>query len=192
MRRLCFQVDASCFRLSSSERAHFTSNSEPTCTYAQANAAKTVCNSCIPFSSSTDARSTACRCNAGYARVIDSCQLCVPGKFAPITAISCVDCVAGKYADREGATGCQDCAKVETVNTATSPVASTAASQCICEKGYSGSTNVSATPPALCQACAPGKFTASTGNSVCSNCPANSTTPPASTSQAACTCKPGH
>jgi hypothetical protein len=134
-----------------------------------------------------------CRCNPGYARVIDiGCQLCVPGKFAPITAISCVDCVAGKYADREGATVCQDCAKVETVNTATSPVASTAASQCVCEKGYSGSIDVSATPPALCQACAPGKFTASTGNVVCSNCPANSTTPPASTSQAACTCKPGY
>jgi hypothetical protein len=127
--------------------------------HAQANSAATVCNSCIPISTSTDARSTACRCNAGYARVIDiGCILCVPGKFAPISATSCVDCVPGKYGDREGATDCQDCAKVDTVNTATSPVESTAASQCVCEKGYSGSIDVSATPPALCQACAPSKF----------------------------------
>jgi hypothetical protein len=80
------------------------------------------CVSCPPNTDSPPGSRNvaACSCNAGWTNInvynsTTTCKQCETGKFKSMTKgtvnvlPSCIDCPAGKYAAREGATACTTC-----------------------------------------------------------------------------------
>ena len=103
------------------------------------------------FSPADSLMITACECNAGYVGANGgTCFACVAGKYkvSPGSA-GCTDCLAGQYSTAVGAISnvCQDCP-----SHASSPVGSTAVSNCLCNAGFSR------TNTGMCVECAPGKY----------------------------------
>jgi len=178
------------------------------------------CTNCPSNSNSTEGSNavTNCTCNPGYTGADGGpCEACVAGKYKDITGSAnctscpsnsysdagsdavtncvcnvgysgpdggaCTACLAGKYKDITGSAPCTDCPS----NTV-SDEASDEEADCVCNVGYRV-VNVSS---ASCEACETGKYKNTSGNEECVSCPANSTSPPASTSVTACSCNGGY
>lgn len=112
-----------------------------------------------------------CNCNVGY-------------EPAGNLGSTCAQCTAGKYKAVQNRLACSTCP-----GSSTSPVASTAQTQCICDAGYTGT---------LCAACLAGTYKPITGSAACFDCltitgvSELTTDLTARTSNADCVCKRGY
>ena len=105
--------------------------------------------------------------------------VCVPGR----TGSECELCEAGTFKDTVGSGACTACPVFTTSFTG-----ATAATDCLCQAGYHGST------PGACVACAADTYKPFIGNHAqCLACPPNSeTVATASSALTACQCSPGY
>lgn len=127
------------------------------------------CTTCPPKSSTSGVGSSSlddCTCNAGYTPdvVTGECTACPVGtyKAAPPSRSACTSCGTGRT---------------------TTDVARISALECTCAEGYGG---------ANCVLCEAGKYKPLIGNQECYQCVPGRTSPPGSSAQSACTCKPGY
>ena len=141
-------------------------------------------------------------CNAGYTGPSGGpCAACVAGKYKGASgSAECIDCASGTYSATEAATALTTC--IGCLAGTNSPAASTSSAACIrppCNAGYTGPDDVcsscvtgkykDATGSAACTDCASGTYSTTTGATAattCLACPADKTSPAASTSSAAC------
>lgn len=144
-----------------------------------------------------------------------ACADCGAGTYSTGTEVTaCLDCLSGSFSDEVGQTTCTLCPAGTT-----SPPNATSCSNCsagtfslegmsVCARCPAGtfSTGVAVNSQAGCEACAPGRFSQSTGGtsclicaagaysdggaSQCSQCRANSDSPAGSTREA-CVCRAG-
>ena len=150
------------------------------------------------------------------------CDICPSGKYASgPNVMSCTDCEAGKYSSTLGKTlSCEACPvgtylsttrhnNVEDcnacpLNSGNNNVASTTATSCTCNSGFTGQNGQS------CAQCLAGKYKPHTGDAACTNCminqystmvgatsnrcescPIRSHAPAASNKRIDCICDPG-
>ena len=117
------------------------------------------------------------------------------------TTSTCEGCAAGKYKEAAGDAACTDCPA-----SSSSPEGSTAATDCTCNAGYTGPDG------GACNACVAGKHKAQIGSgsctncasgtystkeaamssSVCTGCPADSSSSAGSDAGSDCTCNAGY
>jgi len=108
----------------------------------------------------------------------------IPNLPPSLTPSLTAQCAAGKYKAVENRLACSTCP-----GSSTSPVGSTAQTQCICDAGYTGSS---------CTACLAGTYKPITGSAACFNCltitgvSELTTDLTARTSNAACVCQKGY
>jgi hypothetical protein len=179
------------------------------------------CQDCAAFSTSPAGSSavTQCTCNAGYEKIGDvcveicnagytspgggvctacaagtykavsgsaACNTCLPGKFSGATGQSssgtCQNCLAGKWS-LHGFAACEDCRE--------GTYGPNAGADCIyCPQGkFSAATGQSSS--VSCQNCNAGTYSNLLGASVCTSCPAGSTSPAASNFKTQCFCNAG-
>lgn len=94
-----------------------------------------------------------------------ACLPCPPGQSSKAASSACTVCPAGLYAEEKSTEVCMEC-----------------------PAGY-----VSQVAEATkCKSCTSGTFATTSGQSGCHSCPPQSTSPPRSTSDAACICKKGY
>jgi hypothetical protein len=135
----------------------------------------------------------------GYQKIPASCQSCPLGTFSVAGAqsaddclcnagygfdtgsLECTQCEIGKYKSDTGNTDCTECPALST-----SPLESTALTQCTCNAGYTGANGGS------CNPCAAGTYKATTGSEGCSTCPSFSTSEPGSALLEECICDAGY
>lgn len=105
----------------------------------------------------------ACKCNEGYTGTADACTPCATGKYktstGPAECETCPKDTTSPAASYNGNACTPTCTSVQAYN---------GAQGCVCQKGYTGEPN-------SCVKCTQGKFKNVIGNSVCSMCPADST-----------------
>jgi hypothetical protein len=141
-----------------------------TCSPCQPGTYKTVvgspaCSVCVPHAHSILA-ATSCFCNAGYTGDADEagtrCSPCAGGTYKGVTGSAvCLVCAEGYYSEEAAASvRCLRCA-----NNSFSPAASSDASQCLCNVGYTGPDG------GPCEACEAGKYKNVTGSDTCAHCP---------------------
>ena len=129
------------------------------------------CKYCPAFSTSPEGSpsSTACSCNVGYTGADGSrCSACSKGTYKPSTGSSaCLQCPIATYNGRTGASACAECYPGAT----TLQVGSAIIFDCVCEPGYTGTSNWG-----VCQQCAKAKYKSTMGSQSCSWCPVNTYT----------------
>jgi len=155
-------------------------------TYSAAGAAQ--CDICPQntFAPGRSAQLSDCRCLAGYYSAVigqdgRSCSACQAGKHKALAgAMPCTDCLRNFYSTATAATSNATC--VPCTTNAVSMAGSSNATMCLCDFGYAGSN------AAGCAACIAGKFKASSGPALCTDCKANTYSDlAAQTSNATCT-----
>jgi hypothetical protein len=115
-----------------------------------------------------------------------ACDTCLPGKFSGTTGQSssgtCQNCLAGKWS-LHGFAACEDCRE--------GTYGPNAGADCIyCPQGkFSAATGQSSS--VSCQNCNAGTYSNLLGASVCTSCPAGSTSPAASNFKTQCFCNAG-
>ena len=177
---------------------------------------------------------TDCSCNAGYTGADGSaCSPCATGKYKAVTqagSAPCDECAAGTYQPNLASTsGCTTCG-VQTYSLAAAgsceacaansqaPAGSDAATDCICNRGYSGpdggpcgacqaGTYKDQVGSGACVTCGAGEFSAAgsiscggcgadtyaaSGAGACSACPADSQAPAGSSVVEDCECNAGY
>ena len=142
------------------------------------------CTLCDPNAQSPrgSTQQNTCKCNKGYTgqdglkcseclagEYKDNlgnppCRSCDPGTYSSViasnTSENCLGCIAGKFSTG-GASKCTSCP-----GNSSSPERSTEASNCKCNRGYTGADGEP------CVACAVGKYKEVSGSAECSNCSA--------------------
>ena len=140
-------------------------------TYSAAGAAQ--CEIC-PINTFAPGKSVVlgdCKCLAGYKSQVNGqdglpCSACEAGKHKAQTgAVPCTDCRQNSYSTVTAATSNTTC--IACTANAVSMAGSSNSTMCLCNFGYTGSNALG------CAACIAGKFKGSTGSEVCTNCPAN-------------------
>ena len=114
-------------------------------------------------------------CKAGFFSSSDSigCQHCPEGSWSTPGSLACLLCAANWYGQSTETKGCLKCP-----DHSTSPVESSALSDCHCEAGYKLSEST-------CEACSPGEFSGA-GALTCNACPGASWSKVASSSCSIC------
>jgi hypothetical protein len=148
------------------------SSGTPACAFCEAGkysdqVAGTVCLDCPVRTSSQQGQTNieTCHCIAGYEGPsgTNGCEMCEVGKYKSVLGgFACSPCPAGTYSDQRGnnlLSLCQLCPSMTT-----SPAGSVSITACICNEGYTGLDGDE------CSACAPGKYKAIRGSSVCDLC----------------------
>jgi hypothetical protein len=136
-----------------------------------------------------------CTCLAGYTAGSDGveCTVCVDGTYKLATGASaCLDCTSGSW--------CTGGIKNSCNANSNSSTSSSAATDCICDVGYTGSDG------GTCALCAAGTYKPNAGSASCTTCPEDSfcpgdgsitpcnayeISPTGSSSQSQCTCIDG-
>jgi len=176
---------------------------------------ETTCILCLSNSNSPSGSIalSSCTCNIGYTGPNGgTCAACAAGKYKTTSgSVACTDCAAGSYAALPGSIACTLCPSLRT-----SPVGSSADTQCTCISGYFQPSNAPTTCTALascdpgycskidtagswstCDYCPLGKYKTTTTTELCAisciSCPAGMTTKYAgSNSRDLCTCNRGY
>lgn len=123
------------------------------------------CLPCPLYSNSSLASSSIedCKCYNGYYRdyELQQCLQCPAGKYGDGNQ-SCIECPTNTYQDQLGQTSISSCKPCQDYSQ--SQKGSTSREQCQCNQGYQYNQS-------SCQACSPGSYKTTLGNTLCTPCP---------------------
>jgi len=136
------------------------------------------CTQCAVGKSKAVRGSADCdQCEAGKFSAstgMSACTHCAAGTYlGSLAATVCTDCGAGKYNPATGKTASGDCIDCSSNGNAYSAAASTAKTDCTCNKGYWGPSMGTTDSSLTCTACVAGKYRADSGATLigdCENC----------------------